>query len=168
MAKNPDITHARLKEVLHYDPETGIFTWLQATSDKIKPGDDAGGIGGPGYLYIGLDNISRPVHRWAWFYMTGAWPQNQVDHINCDKLDNRWSNLREATQAGNNRNRNLRRANTSGRRGVYWHAAAKKWAASIHNNGRTIHLGLFTEIDEAAKARQDAELLYYGEFAYHD
>lgn len=164
MAKNPDITHARVKEVLHYDPETGLFTWLKATAHKITPGQKAGSLGGPGYIYIALDTISRPAHRWAWFYMTGTWPDHQIDHANCDKLDNRWANLREATHAENQRNKNIRRTNKSGHRGIYWHAGAAKWAVGIRGE----YLGLFSDIEEAVKARREAELFYYGSFAYHD
>lgn len=168
MAGKPIITHERLKEVLSYSPVTGEFIWLCATARKITPGDKAGTLSkSTGYFYITIDNVRHAAHRWAWFYMSGEMPKDQIDHINCDRTDNRFDNLREATLTENNRNRSRRKTNTSGHKGVYWHIAAGKWAASICVDCRTLHLGLFTDIEEAARVRRAAENEHFGKFARH-
>jgi hypothetical protein len=88
-----------------------------------------------------------------------------IDHINGDTLDNRWSNLRLATKKGNAANRGLDRSNTSGYKGVKWSKAAGKWVAAIVSDDRTIHLGVFVDPVDAARAYNTAALLHFGEFA---
>jgi hypothetical protein len=95
-------------------------------------------------------------------------PTHLLDHINGSKSDNRLSNLREATKAQNGANTRLSVNNSSGYKGVRWHTAAKKWVAKIKINYKSIHLGLFTDIEDAAAAYQAAALKYFGEFAYKD
>ena len=96
MAK-ADLTAQRLREALHYDPETGVFTWATAVSSKTVPGARAGNQHIAGYFRIRLDGYSYKAHRLAWLYMTGAWPAECIDHINRNNSDNRFSILREAT-----------------------------------------------------------------------
>jgi hypothetical protein len=100
------------------------------------------------------------AHRVIWAMTTGAWPEDQIDHINGDPADNRIENLRAVTQSENLRNAALPRNNTSGAMGVGWHKPAGKWQAQIRGNGKQINLGLFTNKDDAIAARAAAEKKY--------
>src|SRR5690606_16380357 len=101
----------------------------------------------------------------AWLYMTGEWPTFIVDHENRQRADNRWENLRPATDQENARNAKLSKRNTSGIKGVMWYRRHSKWVASIRVDRKLLHLGYFPTIEEAAIARRAAELQYFGEFA---
>lgn len=97
--------------------------------------------------------------------MTGEWPNKEIDHINLDKHDNRFSNLRMASRSENGRNIRKYRTCTSGIKGVCWNARSKKWQAAIKVYGRKIHLGLHENINDAAVAYAKAAANYHGEFA---
>lgn len=161
----PDFDQLYLKSILHYDPDTGIFTWLAALSDRIRVGNHAGYRRPDGYLLIRINKQTYRAHRLAWMYVHGRWPTNQIDHINCDPRDNRIVNLREATQSQNNMNVGARRTNTSGYKGVSWHKAHNKWRAVIQVNGKHKHLGLFATAEEAAAVHDATAKAIYGEFA---
>lgn len=160
------LDQSRLKELLHYDPETGIFTWLKPTSNRVKVGAVCNTVGPIGYVVIGVLGKRLYAHRLAWLYMTGGWPSDQVDHANCDKLDNRWSNLRVAGKTKNMQNIGLRANNSSGFTGVGFHAQTGRWRAYIADSGNMVHVGLFDTIDQAVAARESAAKSHYGEF-YH-
>jgi hypothetical protein len=157
------ITQEYLKSILHYDPETGIWTWI-APRPRIRVGQQAGKQNGKGYIEIKIDGRMYAAHRLAWFYMTGELP-SFLDHINASKQDNRWSNLRKATKAQNSWNQCRRKNNSSGYKGVNFHKATQKWMARINVANKRIQLGLFETKEEAAKAYQDAAMQYHGEFA---
>jgi hypothetical protein len=160
------LTAERLKQLVHSDPESGIFTAAcDRESSSIKAGQRLGWINGKGYYHIMLDRRSYRANRLAWLYMTGGWPPHQVDHLNHDKADDRWANLRAATNQQNQRNITMSKANTSGIRGVGWHKRIEKWQASIRVDGRLLSLGYFESLDEAAQVRRDAELRHFGDFA---
>lgn len=163
--KAQKITHDRLKEVLHYEPETGWFTW-RISSAVAKPGERAGGGHGLGYRSIGLDYRKYLEHILAWFYMTGTWPTKEVDHINLDKSDNRWENLREATRSQNGHNKNQNPRNKTGTKGVHLHG--NKYRARLWVDGKDFDLGSYDTIEEASAARRAAEKLYLGNFAKPD
>ena len=158
------ITQERLKKVLNYNPDTGDFTWLNPTSFRVQVGDIAGyhhkTQDGKVYIQTSIDGVKHYGHRLAWFYMTGEFPAGQIDHINGDGTDNRWSNLRSVTHAANSKNQKLRSTNTSGVTGVYWAEARGKWCASITVEGKTISLGRHDTIEEAKEARLKAERDY--------
>jgi hypothetical protein len=154
----------RLREILEYDPETGNFIWKTATSSRNPVGSIAGTVTSAGYREVCIDWKRYLIHRLAWFWTHGVWP-HEIDHINRDRLDNRIANLREAERSQNNLNTKTRRDNSSGVRGVTWHAQNKKWRAVYHKNGKQISLGLFDDIEEAAKAYSEAVAKAYGEFA---
>lgn len=149
-----------LKEYLSYNPDTGIFTWIKPTSSRVKAGSIAGGDRGKGYLSVCINGNKYYLHRLAWFFMTGKWPEHQVDHINHIKTDNRWVNLREVTLLENQKNQAPHKNNESGVTGVQWHKAARKWCSVICVKGKNKHLGLFEDKFEAICARLSANNKY--------
>lgn len=159
------ITQARLKELLYYDYETGIFIWLVSKAIRIKIGSIAGALRKDGYLNIEIDYKGYLAHRLAWLYMTGEWPENQIDHINMIKSDNRFCNLREATRNENRHNQTKFSNNTSGIKGVDWHKPNHKWRARIRLNNKLIYLGSYNDIKDAAAAYEIASKQYHGKFS---
>ncbi len=159
------LSHQRLKEVLDYDPETGISTWLVSRGGNARAGTRAGYIKPGGYRRIKIDGKLYLEHRLVFFWMTGKWPAKQVDHRDLDRQNNRWHNLREATPTQNTANRRAHKNNTSGAKGVFWGKKAKKWIAQIKVNGVKIHL-LATDSKEKAEAWYMAFAeLAFGEYA---
>jgi hypothetical protein len=163
------LTQARLKELLHYDPETGVFTWLVWRPNGVKVGDVAGVVHGhTGYLRIKIDRRQYAAGRLAWLYMTGAFPAFRIDHEDTDKLNNRWCNLRPASASQNAANRTAPRNNTSGYKGVHYTRARtsyKKWAAHIRVDGVLKTLGYFSKPEEAHAAYVQAARAAFGQYA---
>ena len=146
------LTAERLREILNYDPDTGVFTWRVPKGRRVKAGAVAGCDNGDEYIRIRIDGRDYRAHRLAWLYVHGCWPSDQLDHINGNRSDNRMSNLREATPAENNQNRAISSKNTSGFPGVHWHRAKCKWQAQINVNGKKRHLGWLSDPAEAHAA----------------
>lgn len=163
-----DLTVERLKELLNYDPDTGEFRWKVRRGGKAVAGSVAGGLKSGGYIYIRVDKKHYPAHRLAWLCIEGRWPQDELDHTNLVKSDNRRENLREATRTENNWNRPRRSNNTSGYKGVSYFKRNDKWRAQIKVNGKVLHLGYFDTAEEAAEAYARAAKLYFGEFARYE
>ena len=161
--QRPELTAEYLRSILHYDPATGIFTRKVRTSRNVKVGDIVGSQNGDGYLLISVRSRRHKAHRLAWLYVYGAWPEDQIDHINRNRSDNRISNLREATNKQNMQNASKRSDNTSGHPGVSWYKQKSKWQAKIKHNQKKIHLGSFTTMEEALSARKAAEKLYWAD-----
>jgi len=161
------ITQEQLKELLHYCPETGVWTWLVDRKRGVKQGDQAGSIMmkpcGEKYRRIKVLQCTHKAHRLAFLYMTGVMPEDEVDHQDGNGLNNRWLNLRSVTHADNAKNHRLRRNNSSGAAGVCWHIRSGKWQATITVNARKKALGYFRNKEEAIAARKSAEI----EFGYH-
>ena len=149
-------THQRVLDLFHYDSETGVFTNKIKRNPKAPEGALAGYINNLGYSVIQVDKKKIHAHRLAWFYVTGEWPPHQIDHINRNRSDNKFSNLRLATSEQNNHNTTDRTNNTSGHRGVVWHKKRQKWQAQISINNKHKYLGLFDRIEDAIAARQAA------------
>lgn len=158
------LTADRLREVLDYDRETGVFTWLESRG-RVRAGVTAGAVDSKGHLRIRIDGQLYGAHRLAWLYMKGHWPELEIDHRDTNKLNNRWSNLREATPTQNRCNRVAQANSSSGVKGVWWHKATGKWRSAIRVRGAVTHLGLFTSIDEAAAAYAGAANDLHGDFA---
>lgn len=158
------LTAERLRSLLRYDPDTGLFHCLvRRVGSQAKVGDVVGSVGVGGYIVIRMDNAYYYGHRLARLYMTGEWPPRHVDHINMCRADNRWSNLRDATPSQNHANTRASRSGTSGFKGVS--ACRDKWQAHIRIDGRKAHLGTFATREEAHAAYAAAAPLVYGEFA---
>ena len=154
------LTQEQLKEVLHYNSETGLFTWVKRSAHRIQIGDIAGALTVQGYIRIKVKLNSYPAHRLAWLYMHGAWPKDMIDHINHITNDNRWVNLRETTQSENIRNSSLRENSASGVTGVTWNKRDCRWVALIRINAKLINLGSFTDRFEAICRRKSANIEY--------
>lgn len=151
------LTVARLREVLHYDPDTGAFTWKLKTALGIQVGSEAGTLNNRGYRIVRLNGKGYSAHRLAWLYVNGVWPENQIDHINRTRNDNRIANLREASCAENLQNTVARSTNTSGHKGIHWLKQRQRWVAHITHQYSQIYLGLFADINDAVAARKKAE-----------
>jgi hypothetical protein len=176
MTDSEPITQELLKQIVHYSPETGIFTWLprpdyffgdsmhaQSWNSRFA-GKQAGSTKSNGYVYIIIFYKPYLAHRLAFLYMTGKIPA-EIDHVFRNPSDNRWEHLRSVTRQQNKMNVGVQKNNTSGHRGVAWCADRKKWAARICVGGRTINIGRYTNIHEAIEARRVAEAEFFGEYA---
>jgi hypothetical protein len=152
------LTQERLKTLLHYDPDTGVFTYACARP-KVRVGNIAGHTHARhGYRQIKIDGRVYLAHRLAWMYMYGDWPSSILDHVNRNRTDNRLINLRLSNLYLNRQNVDLQRNNTSGVRGVTWNTALQKWHARISSGGRRHHLGWFDSFESAKRARENAEI----------
>jgi len=172
-----ELTQERLKQLLIYNPDTGVFIWKKRQGIDRETrrwnsryyGKVAGykrvdkGVSSTRYIVVSIADRPFLAHRLAFLYMTGNFPEDKIDHINGNSLDNRWVNLRAVTVLENNRNKRLPRNNTSGVVGVYWHKWHRKWNAMISVGGRLISLGYFTDMADAVVVRRNAER----EYGYH-
>jgi hypothetical protein len=158
------ITAERLHELLVYEADTGHFRW-KSDRRQMRAGGIAGGTDTHGYRQIKIDGRLYLAHRLAVLSVTGEWPKQDVDHINMNRSDNRWINLRQCSRIQNTYNTGRRPHNTSGFKGVTFHKATGKWEAQIRANGRSTHLGLAETPEDAAKLYEAAAAKYHGEFA---
>jgi hypothetical protein len=151
------LTQERLKELLHYEPETGTFTWVKARPG-CKLGATAGTINCYGYVQIMLDRVTYRAHRLALLYVHGLYPPDGVDHINRGKTDNRIVNLRYATSAENSQNNAKGVKNTTGYVGVIKYMG--KYRAQVYKNKVQYNLGVYetTELAYAAYLEGKAAL----------
>lgn len=154
------ITQKELKSILHYDPVTGILTWLKRLSYSIKVNDEAGCADKDGYINIGIKGKLYKAHRLAWLYMTGFFPKEDIDHINHITGDNSFKNLRAVSHAENLKNQKLHKNNISGYTGIYQSKGDKKWEVEIKVDGKTKYLGRFRNLEEAVIERKKAEVFY--------
>lgn len=160
------ITQNYLKERFHYDPDTGLFNYLIPISN-MKIGDLAGRPNTNGHIQISIDNYRYMAHNLAWLYMTGEYPIDFiVDHKDKNYDNNRWINLREATNTQNQQNRSININNKCGYKGVSFKKSNNSYVAQIVVNGKKIHLGYRKTPEEAHQLYLDASKLYFGEFHY--
>jgi hypothetical protein len=139
-----ELTAERLRELLSYNPNTGEFIRLTRTSNRIKVGDVAGFAHPQGYRTINVDGRKYLAHRLAWLHVTGEWPSADIDHINGQRADNRWKNLRDVSTSVNIQNRRVaNRGSKTGMLGVDFHAVRGKYRASITLAGKQKFLGYF-------------------------
>lgn len=163
-----ELTQDRLKELLHYDPETGVFTWRASRGGRVS-GSVAGSASLSGYTIIRITvGSGKPTdfraHRLAFLYMTGSFPIGDVDHIDRDRKNNRWSNLRACSRSQNLANSSIRSDNTSGVRGVSFDKERGKYlwqcvSGGIKSQGRE------DSLEAATLARNRAAMKLHGEFS---
>ncbi|WP_457659611.1 HNH endonuclease [Sinorhizobium medicae] len=158
------LTQEELKAELHYDPESGKFTRRTARGNRAA-GIVVGTDDGQGYLKIQVLGHRHKAHRLAWLYVHGRFPENEIDHINGIKSDNRLANLREATTLENCRNRPMRSDNAIGLKGVSFHPSTGKYRAKISFGGKEHSLGLHDTPEAAHEAYLAAANDNFGKFA---
>jgi hypothetical protein len=158
------LTVAALRELISYDPETGIFQWKTRRRGRLLSGH-VGDRTRSGYLRVGISYQRYLLHRLAWLYMTGEWPKQEIDHINGIRDDNRFANLREATVAQNRANMRMRSSNRIGVKGVRWRADCSMWEARICKNYKKISIGYFGSPQEAHTAYMAKARELFGKFA---
>jgi hypothetical protein len=149
---------------LHYDPETGVFTW-KITRQRSPEGKRAGNTHYSGYRTIGIDGKYYAEHRLVWMWWHGEFPKLSIDHINGNKSDNRVSNLREASRSQNQHNQPMYKNNSTGYKGVSFCKTTGKWKATIGKSTNRFYLGVFNSPQEAAHAYNKAAIELHGEFA---
>jgi hypothetical protein len=155
-----------LRELFDLDAERGVLIRRVTRAHNAQKGDIVGTIDGRGYLHVGIRGRFVRVHRIVFFLHYGYDPPSHIDHVNCDRLDNRPSNLRPANDQQNAGNvLKLFRSNTSGYRGVSLNSRSQKWHAQIKINGKQTYLGRYDTKEEAAKAYAEAARKHFGEFA---
>lgn len=164
-SKNIEVSHSELVRLVHYDKMTGIFTAKVRLSPRVPAGSVLGSRNCCGYINIQLKRRVYLAHRLAWMYMTGIFPLAYIDHIDQDKSNNRFDNLREATAGQNQANINLRSTNTTGRKGVFFNKRSGKYKTCIYHNSKPVRLGTFDDIDSASDAYDDAAIRFNGEYA---
>ena len=176
----------RLKKIVHYDPETGEFTWLPRTPDMFKSGyrtaegncanwnaryagTKAGTFDHYGRVQISVDNQLYKAHRLAWLYMTGEWPPEgfEVDHRDVNHANNKWDNLRLATSSQNKMNMGLRRDNRLGVKNVAFDDERNKFKVRVKTgDGRAI-FKRFDTLDEANTFAHSMRSEHHKDFARH-
>jgi len=157
-------TQAQLKSILAYDPQTGLFQWIEKKGLRL-PSRAAGSRDPRGYIRIGYKGERYWAHRLAWLYVHGEFPPEDVDHINRDRSDNRICNLRLASRNMNNGNTGKWRTNTSGYRGVSWDKRALKYECYIWKLDKKHHLGYYDDPKEAAAVYNMNARSYFGDYA---
>lgn len=158
----------RLKQLLHYDSYTGVFTWLVQYNSRTVVGTVAGHFDGHGYRRVTIDGKIYRCGRLAWFYMTGQWPNGLIDHKDGDQANDVWTNLREASYSESTHNRNMP-VGESKLRGVRRSSSnSQRWEARIAVGYQRITLGAFDTAEEAHAAYLVASENLHGEFAPHN
>lgn len=149
---------AVLRAALSYDPDTGIVSWTNPTSNRVRPGDPAGNLNRLGYYRIGFNNRDYQAHRIAWALHYGRWPVGVVDHIDGNPANNRLANLRDVSMQLNMQNRRKATAGSaSGLLGASMHKASGLWHAKIKTAGRVTSLGYHKTPEEAHAAYVEAK-----------
>ena len=159
------LTQKELKEILHYDPDTGVFTWLVDTDRYLCKGKIAGYVQSfkhtkTEYRMIHISGKPYGAHRLVWIYLYGKLPNNEIDHIDGDGLNNAISNLRDVSKGINQKNRKLNSNNSSGYVGIWFVKKTKKWVAELKDKGKKHHIGTFANKQDAIDARKEAEKKY--------
>lgn len=156
-ANKPDLTAEYLRAVIHYDPEAGTFT-------RRETGEECTSGHGAGYRTVSVAGRLYLAHRIAWLYVKGVWPDGQLDHRDRDRANNRFKNLRPATNQQNCWNMGPQRNNTTGVRGVHRESRTGKYCATMRIEGKTRYLGRFETLEAAAQAYRAAEKEHRGHF----
>lgn len=159
---NSELTQARLREILHYNPETGIFRWIEARP-RIQVGDVAGSVQ-QGYIRITVDGHRFMAHTLAWLYMTGEYVARGLDHKDTNRANNRWANLRKASKSQNRMNSTVRSDSRSGHKGVHIYKSGRITAQITLPGCRARYLGTFNSIEAAAARYEEEARKHFGEY----
>lgn len=159
------MTQHELKLILDYNPDTGIFTWKLWRGGNAIAGSVAGHVDTRGHVQICINGKMYAAHRLAFLYMTGKFPDQLTDHVNCKKTDNRWNNLRPATPSQNCHNARRYKNNTSGFKGVSFHHG--KWNGRVKKNGITHDCGHHQSPEKANQAVISKRNELHGVYARH-
>ena len=151
------LTQEIVQELFNYDAETGNLYWKKPTGARSVPGSIVGTLSFHGYYVVGIFGKKYKVHRIIWLYVYGYMPENDLDHINRIKTDNRIINLREVSDQCNLRNAKQHKSNTSGITGISFDKKTISWASWITINGKSYFLGRYSDYTEAACIRLAAE-----------
>lgn len=156
----------RLRELLSYEPATGELWWRGSRENgrRLNP-RRAGSVRTDGYSAVKIDGKNFYVHRVVWALVTGYWPKLDIDHRDAEPANNRFENLREATDSQNGANTKLAVSNTSGHKGVRFCPSKRRWIAYIWYDGAQHTLGTFQDKETALKVRARAAIERHGEFA---
>ena len=159
------LTFERANELFRYEPSSGKLFWKKRTARRIKVGDEAGTFcKSTGYRMVFINRKGYLVHRIAILLATGACdPGKEVDHIDHDRVNNRLNNLRIVDRINNMRNIGLGKTNKTGVIGVslkHTRTGELRYSANIMVNRKSINLGIFDNIEEAAAAREEANMKY--------
>ena len=150
LVKATPLSAERLREVVAYNPETGVFTWKLSIATKTKVGNECGGLTKKGYRHFCVDGKLHLAHRLVWLHVYGHWPVGEIDHKNGMKADNRLTNLRDVPNIVNQQNRKVAIVGSkSGLLGVGWYEPLNKWVAKIRANGQVHHLGYYADKHKA-------------------
>jgi hypothetical protein len=164
-----------VRELFDYDGKRGVLVWKQRSLEHFVSvrawkarnaryaGKDAGHQDGDGYTYIVTNGRRWLAHRLIWLFVTGELPNEQIDHVDGHRSNNRFENLREVTLSQNSRNRKQPVNNSSGRIGVVWDGSRRKWLSQIRFSGRLRHLGRYSRFEDACAARAQGEC----QFGFH-
>lgn len=146
------LTAERARNLFSYDLETGELRW-KVNKGIAKKGEIAGTMRPDGYRQSSADGRVYLTHRLIWLFVTGKFPINEIDHVNGDKTDNRFENLRDVNRVINTENqRNSVTGSKSGKLGVHWNSRSNKFIARIKVNKKSFHLGTYTSPEEAHAA----------------
>lgn len=160
VVKGSSLTVERLRELLHYDEVTGVFT-RRVSAGTRKAGTVSGCARPDGYIGISIDARDYKAHRLAWFYVHEKWPDEQIDHINGARHDNRLVNLRECTNAENHQNLGRHADNNTGYQGVTFRKKTGRWIAQITRDGQNIYLGVHATPEDAHAAYLEAKAQFH-------
>jgi hypothetical protein len=152
--KAQTLTAERLRELVNYDPDSGLFFRLKKPFRGFGSiGDQLGILTKFGYLVFRVDGTQHRAHRLAFLYMTGAWPDSVIDHMDGDRTNNKWSNLRSVSESVNQQNRRAaQKGNSSGVLGASYSSRKRKWRSSIRVNGKWVGLGYYSTPEDAGNA----------------
>lgn len=165
-----ELTLPELHRLLDYNRETGVFTWRVNRAGRARAGSVAGSIDSSGYRQIEVFQKAYLSARLAWFYVTGEWPKEQIDHCDVDPLNDRFDNLREATRSENIVNRPKRAAQGGGKpKSQYIGVCARpsgRWAVAICKDHKRKNLGTFLNEEDAAREYDRHAVVLFGKFAH--
>jgi len=161
------MNYDEVRNLMTYDKATGICRWKERKGHKFFNTKYAGKTMGTvhkgyGYVCVKTNKKTYFLHRLIWLYMTGEMPK-VIDHINHDRSDNKWVNLRDVkSYANNSKNRSRFKSNWTGYSGVTFNKCYKKkpWCARIGIGNKRVYLGSFKTKEEAIEAKKLAEVKY--------